>query len=397
MISVSRLLCGGESFGDSLRYQRGAGSHANGAAAGTGPVVVWTCTRTCNLRCLHCYTASEACRYPDELSTEEARRMIRSLADFRVPVLLVSGGEPLVRPDIMELAEFAASLGIRVTFSTNGLLITPALVERMKQIGVGYVGISFDGVGKTHDMFRGREGAYQASLAAVRCCLEHGQKVGVRFTINRHNFREIDAVFDMIEREDIPRACFYHLVYTGRGAEMSEFDLTHDETRSVMDLIMRRTREFYDVGKRREILTVDNHADGVYIYLKLLEEDPARAEEAMTLLRRSGGNRTGIAIGCIDNQGNVLPDQFTRHHVLGNVREREFGEIWSDRSNQLMAGLKGRKPLLGGRCATCRWLDVCNGNFRARAEAVHSDFWAEDPACYLSEAEISTSPLIAPA
>ena len=241
-------------------------------------------------------------------------------------------------------------------------------------------------------MFRGREGAYESSLQAVRHCLEQEQKVGVRFTINRHNFREIDAVFDMIDRENIPRACFYHLVYTGRGAEMQDFDLNHDETRQVMELVMRRTREFYDAGKQREILTVDNHADGVYVYLKQLRDDPARAEETMKLLRRSGGNRSGIAIGCIDNEGNVLPDQFTRHHILGNVRERDFGEIWSDRTNPILAGLKDRRPLLKGRCATCRWLDLCNGNFRVRSEAIHGDFWAEDPACYLTEQEITEEP-----
>jgi Fe-coproporphyrin III synthase len=389
MISISRLLCGGESFGDSLRYQPGSRGQRDGATKDHGPVVVWNCTRSCNLQCLHCYSASEPRVYPNELTTGEARKLIDDLVAFRVPVLLISGGEPLIRPDIMDLAEYAGSRGMRVTFSTNGTLLTSELVRRMKTIGVGYVGISFDGIGATHDYFRARDGAFDGALRGVRHCLEEGQKVGLRFTINRHNHKEIGRIFDLIESEGIPRACFYHLVYSGRGAEMRADDLTHEESRAAMNLIMERTEAFYASGQPREILTVDNHADGVYAYLRLLGKDPGKARLALDLLEANGGNRTGIAIGCVDNEGNVHPDQFTLTHTLGNVRERSFGEIWSDTSNPIMAGLKNRKPLLKGRCSYCRWLDVCNGNFRARAEATTGDFWADDPACYLTDEEIA--------
>jgi Fe-coproporphyrin III synthase len=389
MISISRLLCGGESFGDSLRYQHGAKGRSAGATAGAGPVVVWNCTLTCNLRCIHCYSASEARTYPNELTTAEAKAMIDGLAAFRVPVLLVSGGEPLVRPDILELAAYAKDRGIRVTFSSNGTLITEQTVAAMKAIGVSYIGISFDGVKEVHDRFRAKEGAFDLALRGVRLCLEAGQKVGLRFTINRHNAGQLGEIFDLIERERIPRACFYHLVYSGRGADIRKDDLSESEMRAAMDLVMDRTERFFEAGNPKEILTVDNHTDGVYLYLRLLNRDPERARAALELLEMNGGNRSGIAIGCIDNEGNVHPDQFTLSHTFGNIREKSFGEIWTDAGNPVLAGLRDRKPLLKGKCGRCRWQSICNGNFRSRAEAVYGDFWAEDPACYLTEEEIA--------
>ncbi|AEF94397.1 Radical SAM domain protein [Desulfotomaculum nigrificans CO-1-SRB] len=387
MISISKLLGGSENFGDSLRYASGARGQVHGTVSGHGPVVVWNSTRTCNLKCRHCYSESDSKKY-NELSTEEAKRFIDDLAEFKVPVLLFSGGEPLVRPDFFELVAYAGEKGIRTTISTNGTLITPQVAWRLKDLGVGYVGISLDGIGKINDEFRGREGAYEAALAGIRNCLAVGQRVGLRFTINRHNYKEINNIFDLIERENIPRVCFYHLVYSGRGSEMVKEDISHAESRAVLDLIMERTQDFIRRGLDKEILTVDNHADAIYLYLKLHRENPERARQVWELLSHNGGNRTGIAIGEVDWEGNVHADQFTRNHRFGNVRERKFGEIWTDLSHPILAGLKNRKPLLKGRCAKCQWLDLCNGNFRARAEAVYGDFWAEDPACYLTDEEI---------
>ncbi len=388
MISISRLISDSESFGDSLRYSSTSHTQRHGTTEGRGPVVVWNCTRSCNLRCLHCYYTASPERAPDEVSTEEARRMIDDLAAFRVPVLLISGGEPLMRRDILELAEYASGKGIRVTLSTNGTLITRDTVRRLKEIQVGYVGISFDGVGSVHDYFRARDGAFAASVQALRLCLEEGQKVGVRFTMNRHNREELPRIFDFIEAEHIPRACFYHLVYSGRGAQLREQDLTHEETRAALDLIMERAAAFARSGHPREILTVDNHADGVYVYLKLRELGSPRAEQVRQLLAANGGNRSGIAIAAIDHAGNVHPDQFTLNHTLGNIRQQPFSQIWSSDEHPILRGLRNRKSLLKGRCAQCQWLDLCNGNFRARAEAAFGDFWAHDPACYLTDEEI---------
>ncbi len=388
MISVTKLLFETEYFGDSLRYSQDSRGALNGVTSSAGPVVVWNSTRTCNLRCRHCYMDSDAQKYKDELTTAEAKKFIDDLVEFRVPVLLFSGGEPLMRPDFFELASYAAARGIRPTLSTNGTLITPAVAKRIKEIGVGYVGISLDGLRETNDIFRGKAGAFQAAMEGIQNCVAVGQRVGLRFTINHHNLQELDNIFDFIEAENIDRVCFYHLVYSGRGNQMIDEDVSNEQSRQAMDTIIRRAQDFEERGIPKEILTVDNHCDGVYLYLKTLRENPEHAERMKALISLNRGNRSGIAFGEVDPQGFVHPDQFTQHHTFGNVRERKFGDIWTDISNPLMAGLKDRKNLLKGRCGVCKYVDICNGNFRTRAEATTGDFWESDPACYLTDEEI---------
>ncbi|CQR70684.1 Antilisterial bacteriocin subtilosin biosynthesis protein AlbA [Sporomusa ovata DSM 2662] len=389
MISVTKLLFSTEYFGDSLRYNQNSKGARHGVTCDAGPVVVWNSTRTCNLKCRHCYMDSDAKKYQGELTTNEAKQFIDDLAEFRVPVLLFSGGEPLIRPDFFELAAYAAARGIRPTLSTNGTLITPEVARKIKEIGVGYVGISLDGLREVNDKFRGKEGAFQAAMQGIQNCVAAGQRVGLRFTINRHNLQELDNIFDFIETEKIDRVCFYHLVYSGRGNLMMDEDITTAESRQAMDIIINRTRDFEERGLAKEILTVDNHCDGVYLYLKALEENNlALAERIKALISLNGGNRSGIAFAEVDPSGYVHPDQFTQHHTFGNVRERKFGEIWTDLTNPILRGLKDRKPLLKGRCAACRYLAICNGNFRTRAEATTGDFWEADPACYLTDEEI---------
>lgn len=391
MISVTKLLYNTEYFGDTLRYSRQSRGALHGTTIGSGPVVVWNSTRTCNLKCAHCYMDSDARKYQGELTTEEAKRFIDDLADFRVPVLLFSGGEPLIRPDFFELAEYAINKGIRTTLSTNGTLITQEVAQRLKTIGVGYVGISLDGLQDVNDEFRGKEGAFAAAMQGIQNCVAAGQRVGLRFTINRHNYEELEKIFDFIEEEKIDRVCFYHLVYSGRGHKMIQDDLSPAESRQAMEIIVRRTEDYEARGLKKEILTVDNHCDGVYLYLRALEQDAELAERIKNLISLNGGNRSGMAFAEVDPYGNVHPDQFTQHIAFGNVRERPFGEIWTDGTHPILTGLKNRKPLLKGRCAACKFLDICNGNFRTRAEAVTGDFWESDPACYLTDEEIGLS------
>lgn len=390
MISFSKLLFDDEYTGDAYRYRAGAALARNGVAEGQGPVVVWNSTRTCNLHCRHCYMDSDAQRYAAELTTAEAKNFIADLAAFRVPALLFSGGEPLLREDFFELAEYAAGLGVRPTVSTNGTLISAEAAVQLKAVGVTYAGISLDGLEQVNDEFRGRAGAFAAAMSGIRNCVAAGQRVGLRFTINRHNYQELDRIFDFIERENIDRVCFYHLVYSGRGKKMTAEDITTAESRQAVETIIRRTRDFAARGLKKEILTVDNHCDGIYLYLKLTAEGEAeRAAAVKKYLLQNGGNRSGMAFAEVDPQGYVHPDQFTQHHCFGNVKERRFGDIWCDTRNEIQRGLKDRKPLLKGRCRSCRFLGVCNGNFRTRAEAVTGDFWAADPACYLTDEEIS--------
>ena len=389
MISVTKLLFATDYYGDTLRYSEDSREAKHGVRVGAGPVVVWNSTKTCNLKCRHCYMNSDAQKYEGELTTEEAKRFIDDLAEFNVPVLLFSGGEPLMRKDFFELAEYAAAKGIRPTLSTNGTLITREVAERNKKIGVGYVGISLDGLQEVNDKFRGKEGAFQAAMEGIQNCVAVGQRVGLRFTINHHNIQELDRIFDFIEEKGINRVCFYHLVYSGRGNAMMDEDVTPEQSRMAMDTIIRRTRDFEERGLEKEILTVDNHCDGVYMYLQALKEGRTElAEQMLKFISMNGGNRSGMAFAEVDPLGYVHPDQFTQHHTFGNVRERKFGDIWTDMTHPILAGLKDRKQLLKGRCAKCKFLANCNGNFRTRAEATTGDFWESDPACYLTDEEI---------
>lgn len=403
MIDITKLYCGVDTTGDPLRYghKRGPGHGAPHAterlehevpnsARERRPVVVWSVTRRCNLNCIHCYSDSHNEDYPGELLTQEARTMIKDLAGFKTPALLLSGGEPLMRKDIFELADYASSLGLRLTLSTNGTLIDKKMAKRIKETGFSYVGISFDGIGEVNDRFRGMKGAFDLAVRGIRNCMEVDQKVGLRLTLTRRNYDDLHNIFDFIEGEGIERACFYHLVYAGRGSEIRRDDLSHEETRKAMDIILERTMDFHKRGLRKDVLTVDNHADGPYLYIKLRKIDPERAGEVRRFLEWNGGgaNSSGVGIGNIDFFGDVHPDQFWQDYTLGNVRKRPFSEIWLDTSDPLMAGLKNRLPLLKGRCTQCQWIKLCGGSFRVRAQRVYGDPWMPDPACYLTDEEI---------
>jgi len=387
MINLTRLYCGVSQSADALRY--GIGHGAPRAAAERKPIVVWNITRRCNLRCVHCYSDSDAREYAGELTGEQCGAVIRDLASFGVPAVLLSGGEPLVHPRFFEIASEARANGLRLTLSTNGTLIDRSAAERLKALGFSYVGISLDGMGATHDQFRGRTGAFDKAVQAFRNCKSVGQKVGRRLTLSRNNLDDLDGILDFIEAEGIDRVCFYHLVYSGRGRGL--VDVTHDDSRRALDTILDRTARWAASGQPREVLTVDQPADGPYLYMRLLREDPARAAEMLELLHWNGGgaNGSGTGIGNIDTQGNVHPDQFWQSLILGNVKERPFSEIWRDPANELLNRLRHRNEHLRGRCSDCRFLGICGGGFRVRAVQVHNDMWASDPACYLSDAEIS--------
>jgi 12,18-didecarboxysiroheme deacetylase len=392
MIGISKLYCGTVEPSDALRYGRMSSklpSHLLQFSSDKRPVIVWNITKRCNLKCVHCYAHAKNMTFDSELSTLEGKNLLDDLAEFGVPVILFSGGEPLTRKDLPELAAYAVKKGMRAVISTNGTLITPEKAQTLKEIGLSYVGISLDGMEEINDRFRGVKGAFRAALQGIENCKKAGIKVGLRFTINKSNVAEIPKIFKLLQEMDIPRACFYHLVYAGRGTELVKEDLSHQESRNAVDLIMDLTKQLHDKGHIKEVLTVDNHADGPYLYLRLLKENPVRAREVLELLQMNEGNSSGIGIGCISWDGEVHSDQFWRHYSFGNVKDRPFSEIWTDTSDPLMKKLKEKKKHAKGRCATCKWLDICAGNFRVRSEAVTGDIWAPDPACYLTDEEIA--------
>jgi len=382
MIGISKLYCGTVEASDPIRYGRKSKdlpAHLLQFSSDKKPVVVWNITR--DARAVHH-------RNENELTTQEGFALLDDLAEFGAPVILFSGGEPTVRPDLTELANYAVGKGMRAVISSNGTLIDKKMAGELKKVGVSYVGISLDGLEEVNDHFRGMNGAFKMALQGIDNCREAGIKVGLRFTINQSNKSEVPGIFNLMEEKEIERICFYHLVYSGRGSDLIDQDLSHEATRKMVDLIIDKTKDMYDRGKVKEVLTVDNHADGPYLYLRMLREKNPRASEVLKLLKMNGGNSSGNGIGCVSWDGEVYADQFWREHSLGNIRKRPFSQIWSDKTDPFIKKLKDKKRYVKGRCSNCKWLDVCAGNFRARGESVSGDIWGEDPACYLTDEEI---------
>jgi Fe-coproporphyrin III synthase len=353
-----------------------------------GPVVIWNLIRRCNLTCKHCYSISADTDFAGELSSAEVFRVMDDLKAFRVPVLILSGGEPLLRPDIFDIGRRAKDMGFYVGLSSNGTLIDAANIDAIADTGFDYVGVSLDGIGATHDKFRRRGGAFDASLAGIRLCLDRGIKVGVRYTMTEDNAHDLPALLRLVEDEGIDKFYFSHLNYAGRGNKHRADDARHQTTRNAMDLLFNTCLDLHHRGIEKDFVTGNNDADGIYLLQWVQQHFPDRAEHIRAKLVQWGGNASGVNVANIDNLGVVHPDTMWWHVPLGNVRERPFSEIWSDVSNPLMAGLKRHPRALTGRCGGCRHLDICNGSSRVRAQQITGDPWAEDPGCYLSDAEI---------
>jgi heme d1 biosynthesis radical SAM protein NirJ len=355
-----------------------------------GPVVIWNLVRRCNLTCMHCYSISTDIDFPGELSTEEVFRVMEDLKAARVPALILSGGEPLLRKNIFEIAALAKALGFYTGLSTNGTLIDAALADRIATTGFDYVGISLDGLRETHDRFRRKAGAFDQALNGIRLCRDRGVKVGMRFTVTQDNAAELPALLDLAEQEGIHKFYVSHLNYAGRGNVNRRHDAAFRTSREAMDLVFERALGHARRGEAREFVTGNNDADGVYLlhwarkHVLQLDENHLR-----TRLAQWGGNSSGVNVANIDNLGNVHPDTMWWDCTLGNVRNRAFGDIWRDTRHPVMAGLKQRPRPVKGRCGSCAYLDICNGNTRVRAMKVSGDPWAEDPTCYLDDAEIA--------
>jgi radical SAM protein with 4Fe4S-binding SPASM domain len=398
MINLTKLWTGQAQPADGLRY--GHGSCAEADARGRKPIVVWNITRTCNLRCVHCYSDSNAVQYPGELDWDQMQAVVADLAAYKVPSLLLSGGEPMIHPRFFDLVDLASNSGLKLTISTNGTLITPEKAALLKAANVAYVGISLDGIGQIHDEFRRKEGAFDAAVRGFKNCHDVKQKTGLRLTLTRHNVENIEQILDFIEAQEIQRVCFYHLVPAGRGSELQV--LEPEEARHAIDTLIARVEAWHKQGIDRELLTVTQPADGAYLLVRMERENHPNLEEARRLLAWNGGgaNSSGRGIANIDTRGDVHPDQFWQDMLLGNVKQMPFSEIWegnnpasaevleSIRSIGLLT-LEERQARMTGPCAECKWFPICGGGFRTRAAfANYGNLWGSDPGCYLHANEI---------
>lgn len=356
-----------------------------------GPVVIWNLIRRCNLTCKHCYTVSADIDFKGELSTDEAFTVLDDLKQFRVPALILSGGEPLMRPDIFEISRRAKELGIYTGLSTNGTLIDESNIARIAECGYDYVGISIDGLEATHDEFRRRKGAFRESMHAVKLCKQHGIKVGLRFTLTQQNYEQLDAILALIDEHDVDKFYLSHLNYGGRGHRHRKQDAWYQMTRDAMTQLFDHCRAELERGIEREYVTGNNDADGPFLLMWAREHFPKQVDALEQRLINWGGNASGEHIANIDNLGTVHPDTFWWDHDIGNVRQRPFSETWRDSQDALMQGFRQRPRPLKGRCGECRFLPICNGNTRVRAWKVTGDPWEEDPGCYLSNEEIGVA------
>ena len=393
MIGCTKLLCGTATVSEALHHDRDSSKlppHLLQFSSDYRPLVVWNMTNRCNLRCQHCYLNAEDREYAGELTHEQARAFLADLAAMGCPVLLFSGGEPLLREDLFELAAYAKALGLRPVLSTNGTLITPQIAQQLADAGLQYVGVSIDGLPDVHDRFRGRIGAFGDALAGLHNAAAAGLKTGVRFTVNADNVADLPAIIDQVAQAGIPRFCMYHLVYAGRGSALIEHDTDAATKRRTIAVIAAKTMELAARGVALEILTVDNHADGVYLRNLIAREQPQRLAEVQHLLQMHGGCSAGTKMANVDPYGNVHPCQFWGHVTLGNVKQRRFSEIWQDTGNEFLGALRNKQAHLKGRCGRCAQRALCGG-CRIRAEAVTGDLWEADPACYLTDEEIGVS------
>ena len=392
MISISKLLCGLDAESDGLRYDAADESTKPQITERNQrrPVVVWNTTKRCNLYCDHCYAGADTDGAPGELSTAEAKGLLDQLADYDVPVVLFSGGEPLIREDLVSLVEYASDRGIRPVLSTNGTLLTREAAAELKRAGLQYAGVSVDGLAERNDAFRGRDGAFDAAVRGIEACLDVGLKTGLRYTITERNAADLEDVVDLLTDVGVDRFCFYHLAYGGRGADIADADLSPARKREAVETLCDLTRRYHDRGEEIETLLVGNYADAAYLVEYADRElGSDRAARIRAYLERNGGDPAGERVADVDPVGNVHLTQFWRGHSLGNGRDRPFAAIWDDESDPLLAALRDRDARLTGRCSACQYRDICRGGSRLRALRATGDLFAPDPQCYLHEDEIS--------
>lgn len=340
-------------------------------------ILIWNLTNLCNLSCDHCYASATQSR-AGEFSTGEALALIPELEKAGVGFVILSGGEPLTWPGLFEISTALQEAGIITYLSTNGLLVGEGNVEAIRD-HFDYVGISIDGRPEIHDEFRGKKGAHRQSLDAIRLCLQQDIKVGVRFTMTPQTIESLPYIFGLAEAEGIPKIYLSHLVYSGRANALSPLET--EQERRATELILDKAFQYCETDTPINIVTGNNEADAALLLQRFRQLYPDLAGPLLERLRAWGGNQAGARMLNINYKGELRPDPFFQTS-LGNVREVPFSEIW--RSHPILTELRATPRQLQGTCKTCEYLDICNGNSRARSYAIYGDYYHEDPGCYFT-------------
>jgi len=351
-----------------------------------GSIAIWNFTNRCNLSCMHCYSKADLDAV-DTLTTDMILDTLPKLKENGVKFIIFSGGEPLTRKDLFDIAERCRELGIITYLSTNGLYVGNKNAKKILD-AFNYVGISIDGSEKTHDHFRGLDGSFKMSMEAVNLLNSFkDSKVGIRFTITKETYDDLKFIFELAEKENIPKIYISHLVYSGRGLDNLEMDLTKEQRRVAVEYILDKAFEYYESGRDIEIVTGNMEMDAILFLEKFGKKYPELKDTMKQRLVDWGGNSAGRKLLNIDSEGNVKPDPFFPK-MIGNIIKEEFTDIWTDKPEELLQKLRLHPRDISGKCSECSYINICNGGSRSRAYAIYDDMWAEDPSCYLSENEI---------
>ena len=348
-----------------------------------GSIAIWNFTNRCNLSCLHCYSKADLDAV-DTLTTENIMETLPKLKANGVKFLIFSGGEPLTRKDIYDIAARCKEIGIVTYLSTNGLYVKKSNAEQILDT-FDYIGISIDGSPDVHDAFRGLKGSFVESMKAVDLLNSYGRtKVGIRFTITKDTYDDLAFIFELAEKHNIPKVYISHLVYSGRGLENLEMDLSKEQRMTAVNYIVDKAFEYHENGKDIEIVTGNMEMDAILFYDKFEKKYPEHADEMKRRLIEWGGNSAGRKLLNIDSEGFVKPDPFFPVKI-GNILNQDFSDIWTNEPTELLQKLRVHPRELSGKCETCQYINICNGGSRSRAYAIYGDMWAEDPSCYLTE------------
>lgn len=350
-----------------------------------GSIVIWNMTNRCNLLCHHCYSKADA-NEKETLTFEQIEQTIPKLKKAGINFVIFSGGEPLLRKDIFEIAQLMKEHNIMTYLSTNGLYITPKNVDKIIAT-FNYIGISIDGIKEVHDFFRAQEGAYDKAIAAIKLLQAHGGNAGIRFTLTKETQESFYAMFDLIEELNVDKFYISHLVYSGRGEQNLEIDISKEQRREYVDFIINKAFEYYHEGKNINLVTGNMEMDAI-VLLKYFEKHyPEHAPLLHKKLTSWGGNSAGNRLGNMDWLGNVKPDPFFPFTV-GNYLEEDFDAIWKSEEQMLLQKLRQMPRAIEGKCSQCDYIRICNGGSRSRAFSITGNLWAEDPSCYLNELDI---------
>ena len=340
-------------------------------------IAIWEVTQACDLACVHCRACAQPKRHPLELSTDEGKRLIDQIGEMEVPVFVITGGDPIKRPDLFELIEYATATGVRVSLTPSATpLLTRDIIHRLKQCGLARLAVSLDGSNRdAHDAFRGMSGSFDRTMDAIEWANEVGLPVQINTTFSRRNYADFDAIAGLIEGKNITLWSVFFLVPTGRG-KLGEL-LTDEEFEEIFS-------KLYSLSKRARfhIKTTEAQHYRRYVLQQQVHERQAKApasaspKVADTIGRAPRGLNDGKGFVFISHTGEVYPSGFLPISG-GNVRRERLSEIYQH--SPIFQQLRDPGQL-SGKCGACEFRHICGGS-RARAFAVNGDAMAEEPCC----------------